>query len=326
PGNGRSCHRRLRPRRPAVRATDGPAAVPGGERPGGPRAGQGAGAGAAPPAPTRDPARPGDHLFEVPPESPRPAVPDRPGPRRRPAPLPPGRAGVGPADRPPGALVAPGPALSRPGGRGRPGLVVPGTPGRARRQDRGPPGPADQVMRIGSLTAYHYRDKGKTSLGHIGTDSFSARVNDAVRLQAELSGPAYCYLIAFNPDGKEQLCLPGDENTPPDPVEHVSYPLGAEDAFGLTDGAGLQAFALLVSRQPLPCYREWRQRLGTVPWGAFAAEGVWRFQDGNYVSPRERGQVQSLEGLPKPLVNMCDLLHRRSGLDALQVLAFPVQP
>ena len=67
-------------------------------------------------------------------------------------------------------------------------------------------------------------------------------------LEARLTAPGYCYLIALNPDGREQLCWPEDPAAPPPPTQVIDYPQDPTMGFGLTDGVGLQAFVLVVSR------------------------------------------------------------------------------
>ena len=81
-------------------------------------------------------------------------------------------------------------------------------------------------------------------------------------VRAELSEPAYAYLIAFRPDGTDELCDPDDEDMPPQKKPQPQYPppTKSDERYRLSEGAGLQAFALVVSRQPLPSYREWKKR------------------------------------------------------------------
>ena len=55
----------------------------------------------------------------------------------------------------------------------------------------------------------------RAQAGILGRNSFTAREDDDVTVQAELSEPAYSYLIAFRPDGTDELCDPDDEDAPP---------------------------------------------------------------------------------------------------------------
>ena len=51
--------------------------------------------------------------------------------------------------------------------------------------------------------------------------------------------------------------------------------------YGLDEGAGLQAFALVVSSQPLPAFKTWRANGGPSPWRKSATPpGVVWFDDG----------------------------------------------
>ena len=62
------------------------------------------------------------------------------------------------------------------------------------------------------------------------------------------------------------------------------YPPPAQSSvqYRLSEGAGLHAFALVVSGTPLPSYREWKKRHGLMPWAAkLPCEPgiVWRDDD-----------------------------------------------
>lgn len=115
--------------------------------------------------------------------------------------------------------------------------------------------------------------------GTVGKTSFTTRLHDAVTVAAELSEPAYCYLIAFSPDGKDRICFPEDENTPPPKTDRPGYPMSGDDGFGLDEGTGLQAFYLVASRRELPPYAEWRKGRRAPPWRLVGGPGdaVWRF-------------------------------------------------
>ena len=106
--------------------------------------------------------------------------------------------------------------------------------------------------------------------GLLGQSAFAAREDDDVTVRAELSEPAYSFLVAYRPDGTVELCDPEDENTPPPRKLGPSYPPPGkrDERYRLSEGAGLYAFALIVSREPLPSYREWKRRVGSGPWAA----------------------------------------------------------
>lgn len=155
------------------------------------------------------------------------------------------------------------------------------------------------------------------------------RLNDFARVHAAFGEPCYCYLIAFNPDGKEQLCYPEKETLPPQQSEKLDYPSSVADGFPFNDGTGMQAFVLLVSRRPLPSYAEWKTRIGPAPWQRAEIDGIWRFdgQELEQQRPPVRGLAQQMPGGgPKPLADLCDYFKDRSGMNAIQVVAFPVKP
>src|SRR5262249_25096326 len=73
--------------------------------------------------------------------------------------------------------------------------------------------PSEQraLLSADALTIVQFRGgNGATSrIGTIGLTSYAAQYpEDSVRITVRLNDPAYCYLIAFNPNGKEQLCYP----------------------------------------------------------------------------------------------------------------------
>jgi hypothetical protein len=206
--------------------------------------------------------------------------------------------------------------------------------------------------RLAEVRVWHFARQGDKGVprGELGKDSSATRFDDAVRLEVRLSARVRLYLVAFNPDGTEQLLWPalardpgkGDPHTQPARVQRLVYPLGG-DWFYLNDEprGGLQALAVVASRQPLPPYAEWRARRGAAPWQRLpAGEGVWLADvEGTYlvqpgleplrggVKPRLepfRGGVKPLPGTP-PLGQLVQSLHTE-GVDWVEVVAFPVQP
>jgi hypothetical protein len=164
----------------------------------------------------------------------------------------------------------------------------------------------------------------------LGVDVFAARFRDLVQVRADFSEPAYAFLLAFNPDGKEQLCLPADPGRPPDRGDRLDYP-GPGHAFRLKDGVGLQAFLVVASRQPLPAYDEWKTGRPAVRWQTLPAKegAVWR-GDGERLEPvtrdgDKRGDVVALPGVA-PLAELCRTLRAAPEVEALAVEAFPVLP
>jgi predicted Ser/Thr protein kinase len=168
------------------------------------------------------------------------------------------------------------------------------------------------------------------SLGRIGIDVFGGRYqDDDVRVHARLSAPAYCYVIALNPDGKDQLFFPEDPGSPPPRRAQIDAPADSLIGFGLTDGAGLQGVVLVASRQPLPAYAEWVKGLASLPWKPDPSTGVWRFDGERFDSAPEpdhpRGPQRTLADAPKTFVETCRAFHGRPGVAAMAALAFPVR-
>jgi serine/threonine protein kinase len=195
--------------------------------------------------------------------------------------------------------------------------------------------PLAKPLRIESLVIQHFRynaqKKQSVALGSIGVSSNSARLDDEVRVQVRLNQPAYCYLIAFNPDGKEQLCWAKDlsgNGVPPLQLVTFDYPLFRNRYFALNDGVGLQAFVLLASQEPLPSYEQWKAKVGAAPWqAAIPADGLWRFDGHDFVGgPRGVEVERPLKQLPKALEDLCRFLKDRPGVDAIEAVAFPVKP
>ena len=69
-----------------------------------------------------------------------------------------------------------------------------------------------EIPHFPKLDAEHFDPR---RAGTLGRTSFGAHEDDEVTVRAELSEPAYSYLIAFRPDGTDELCDPDDEDTPP---------------------------------------------------------------------------------------------------------------
>jgi hypothetical protein len=198
---------------------------------------------------------------------------------------------------------------------------------------RGEPVPGGGAPKIKGMQVTCYRDRGKTLVGDLQSTPAAVRLNDDVRVTAELSAPAYCYLIAFNPDGKDQLCYPTGENgtgapdARPERCAAVRYP--ADDQVFVLDEPGMQVFVLAASARPLPPFAEWKGRAGAIPWKAVAVpEGEpcgWRFDGREFARfQQERGQIQARDDVPPPLRELCQFFKRRAEFDAVQVIAFPV--
>jgi serine/threonine protein kinase len=183
--------------------------------------------------------------------------------------------------------------------------------------------------RIISFGVWHFRGDPVVALGRVGLSPEAMRFEDDVRVLARLDTPAYCYLIALNPDGRIKLCFPSKDTEAPSRSREIGYPPSPSGYFGLTDGLGLQVFVLLASREPLPPFVRW-DGLAGLPWkpaeGHEASAGVWRF-DGRWietVSSGPRGEREKQFDSPRPFKELCESLRSAPGIDAIEAVAFSV--
>jgi serine/threonine protein kinase len=226
----------------------------------------------------------------------------------------------------------------RPSGDGKVGAIADrGTPVSPSEPKAAPPA----AVRVNRFEIHHFPRLGggydRKRAGLLGSKSFAARLEDHVSVQAELSEPAYSYLIVFRPDGTDELCDPDDEAVPPPRKQEPMYPpsIQSGDRYSLSEGAGLYAFALVVSHQRLPAYREWKRLHGPLPWSAGLPREpgvVWR-DDGEGPQPllpddsavtRSKG-AQAL-GPEQPLARLATWLRGRPGVDLVTLEAFAVEP
>jgi serine/threonine protein kinase len=150
---------------------------------------------------------------------------------------------------------------------GRAGLptAAPSPPGDPH---RGTPGVAAKPLTI-HLHVWRLAQQGfnikPCELGGRG-GAFRVRLNEQVEPKAEFSEPVYAYMLAFNPAEKatdlEQFIPGGEEHAPP----QKDAKLDPKKWITLNDGEGLQAFAVVASRQPLPPYAQWRKERPALPW------------------------------------------------------------
>lgn len=220
--------------------------------------------------------------------------------------------------------------------------------------------PDDRPVEIATFRVDHFRGNNPPAdYGEVGR--VPALERDGLRAHVELKEPAYCYLIAFNTNGTEQLLWPAEPDDAPERTEALTFPRGPLETFDLTDGPGLQALALVASREPLPSYRRWQAQVGLAPWKRLRSEqawGTWRC-DGRRTQAQSfvRGSVNlrqgvaqaiclqslapaaGLGGLPwagcwlatadgpvRIVTNLGKFLRQRPGVAAVSVVAFPVRP
>jgi hypothetical protein len=194
-----------------------------------------------------------------------------------------------------------------------------------------------QVKKI-KVTQWEVQPGKTVPVGVLGTDVFEVPFGGRVTVDVELSEPGYAYLLALNANGEEQLLWPVNGAGKPDdivaPPRRQSFRCPARKAaagkavlFRLDDEprGGLQAFAVMAARRPLPAYRERRERHGKAGWRRLSAEGVW-WADRTGTHPVlagqgvVRGSEEEVEGVP-PLQEVVQALGRA---EAVAVWAFPV--
>jgi hypothetical protein len=153
-------------------------------------------------------------------------------------------------------------------------------------------------------------------------------LDDDVRMSVRIDAPAFCYLIALNPDGMVQLCHPqGASELPPRSAE-INYPLDELSYFPLIDASGLQAFVVVASRQPLPPYAQWSGSDGVARlWKREAADRVWRYDGHRFepVSGVPRAELRRRSGPPAPFQEVCKYLAGLPEVETVQAIAFPVR-
>jgi hypothetical protein len=166
--------------------------------------------------------------------------------------------------------------------------------------------------------------------GELGEREYRVRLNDRVQVEAELSEPAYAYLIAFNPadnpDDREQLVPQSEAGRPPDRRERLE----PETQLNLNDGEGLQVFAVLASRQPLPAYAEWRKRRPPLTWRRVPATSgvVWR-GDGAVVRGQYEGaavRAREEKSDQEVVRDLARTLREMPKVEAVAVVGFAVDP
>lgn len=173
--------------------------------------------------------------------------------------------------------------------------------------------------------------------GNLGERSFSVQAGDDVTIQAELAEPAYAYVIAFRPDGVDEICDPENPDEKPRKTTSPGYPPPSKSdrVYRLNDGTGLIAFALVVSKSPLPSYREWKIRNGTPLWhkGLSGSPGVVWSDDHERLSALsadrangERGSGARIRGGGAAVADLAAWLRAVPGVDAVVIKAFPVPP
>ncbi len=197
---------------------------------------------------------------------------------------------------------------------------------------RGRPTPAGplRVLRLDVVHIANLQGKGQAR-GVLGKKSFAAHRGDAVTVEAELSRPAYAYLIAFRPDGTYDLCFPDSDDGPPPLTDRPRFPSKSQtEEYGLDEGEGLEVLAVVASEKPLPPYRKWRVARGPAPWKQenSPAGVVWSYDGGEIqgltATGDQRGRREA-EG-QAPVVRLVKWLGAEGGGVSVAAVGFAVLP
>ena len=159
-------------------------------------------------------------------------------------------------------------------------------------------------------------------LDEIGVSSWEGRADDRTWVLARLDPPAYCYLIAFDSDGRFRLADPPEAAVSPSRRSEYRYSPDSSSSHRATYPA-------------VPaCRRGYWWRHGTrfprlpiglpprlLRWNSVQAEGVWRF-DGRSIERLQPGKRRVLERMfdsPRPFAQLlrvpqqCPRYRRRRG-------------
>ena len=171
-------------------------------------------------------------------------------------------------------------------------------------------------------------DDRSEDLDEIGVSSWEGCGDDVTWVAARLDPPAYCYLIACDPDGRFRLADPPEATVPPSMLSEFRYSpdSGSGRRASYPRGAGLQAWLLVAARDPLPPFDDW-PAASLLRWKSVQAEGVWRF-DGRSIERLQPGERRVLERMvesPRPFAQLCASLSNMPDIDAVAAIAYPVR-
>jgi hypothetical protein len=203
-----------------------------------------------------------------------------------------------------------------------------GSPADAAANGAGMNEPLGQPLAI-RLRVFRFSEEGFNlePLGELGETIYRVRLKERVGVEAVLSEPAYTYLIAFNPapkpEARQQLVPRGEADRPPEKRDELDRRI-----LRLNDGEGLQAFAVLASRQPLPAYADW-QKQHPVPWERTPATSgvVWRAAAGSVEGFYEDGfdrATEEAKGDKAVIRELARRLRAIPGVEAVAVMGFAV--
>jgi hypothetical protein len=189
---------------------------------------------------------------------------------------------------------------------------------------------ADPAPRILALEVRNFPADGRPDdPDEIDLSSWENPGDDVTWVLARLDPPAYCYLIAFDPDGQFRLADPPDVTEPPSRRSEICYAPASRSSRGASypRGAGMQAWLLVAASTPLPPFADW-PAARRLRWRSVQAEGVWRF-DGHSIERIQAGDHRVLERMfesPRPFAQLCASLTDIPDIDAIEAITYPVRP
>ncbi|MEM9827880.1 MAG: serine/threonine-protein kinase [Planctomycetota bacterium] len=150
---------------------------------------------------------------------------------------------------------------------------------------------------------------------------------DALQIRGSFTESWFVQLVAVNPDGVVQVCVPEFESeSPSEAVKSFNYPKSG--GFGFTDGAGQQTFVLRYSSKPLPPLSALESDLGRLADSFTSASGRWRWVEGRsspIITERLRGGPRPLGDTP--FFKAMNTLDESTG-PAIRhtAISFPIEP
>ncbi len=165
-----------------------------------------------------------------------------------------------------------------------------------------------------------------------GGPSTWKQVGEVIQVSSTISPSAYCYIIAFNPDGTTELVYPLDEVSLPEKLEILAQPSGRDNELHvhLNNGTGLQVVVLLASRKPLPPFLSWQRRFDPEQWKP--VQYMPRDLGWHYKWTRNDDENVDITGTPTIASNpahdafltICRAFQSEPEIDIIEAIAFPV--
>ena len=192
-------------------------------------------------------------------------------------------------------------------------------------------------VRVESLEVIRFKGinaKEARSRGVVGKETFGATLGNEIEVRARLSRPAYAYICAFRPDGREVVLYPPDDTDAPKETDQPVSPSNRPDTrYVLEGGQGLGGRPDRISRSPSD-YKTWRARHPGGPWKSVPGTRnvVWA-DDGERVEELVPGQrptrgirgEKSIAGTA-PVTGLVDWFRKEMPGATVSAVGFTVAP